>query len=133
MSTNNSPATLRTALGRVRGLGSAKEGTEHWWMQRLTAIALVPLCLWFAVSIVSLAGADLPTFKAWLSQPCAAVMMILTVGVTFHHAAAGLQIVIEDYVHTEWAKIAALIIVKFASFALAVAGIFAVLKIALGG
>ncbi len=124
---------LRTPLGRVRGLGAAKEGVEHWWMVRLTSIALVPLTIWFVASIVALAGADYAEVVAWLRSPVVAVTMVLLVGITFHHTQAGLQVVIEDYVHDEAAKIAAIIVVKAASLVLGLAGIFAVLKIAFGG
>ena len=96
--------SLRTPLGRVRGLGSAKEGTAHWWAQRLTAIALVPLVLWFAVSLIVLAGADHATVAAWLRDPVAAVLMLLLILAGFHHAQLGMQVVIEDYVHSEVAQ-----------------------------
>jgi succinate dehydrogenase / fumarate reductase membrane anchor subunit len=125
--------TLRSPLGRAVGLGSAKEGVEHWWMQRLTAIALVPLALWFVASVIALAGADHVAVIEWLSGPLAAILMLLLIGATFYHAALGLQVVIEDYVHGEGAKFAALVLNKLICFALAVAGIFAVLKIAFGG
>jgi succinate dehydrogenase / fumarate reductase, membrane anchor subunit len=125
--------TLRSPLGRAVGLGSAKEGVEHWWMQRLTAIALVPLALWFVASVIALAGADHVAVIEWLSGPLAAILMLLLIGATFYHAALGLQVVIEDYIHGEGAKFAALVLNKFICFALAVAGIFAVLKIAFGG
>lgn len=125
--------TLRSPLGRALGLGSAKEGVEHWWIQRLTAVALVPLSLWFVTSVIALAGADHATVLAWLSRPLVAILMVLLVGTSFYHASLGLQVVIEDYVHHEGAKIAALVLNKLVCFALAVAGIFAVLKIAFGG
>jgi succinate dehydrogenase / fumarate reductase membrane anchor subunit len=125
--------SLRSPLGRAIGLGSAKEGVEHWWIQRLTAVALVPLSLWFVASLIALAGADHDTVIEWLSGPLAAILMLLLIGATFYHAALGLQVVIEDYVHAEGAKFAALVLNKLICFALAVAGIFAVLKIAFGG
>ena len=125
--------TLRTPLGKVRGLGSAKEGVEHWWMQRLSSIALIPLSIWFIIGVLGHIGADYADMQAWLSSPFAAIMMILFVGVTMWHTAQGAQVIIEDYVHNEWAKVSSLIAVKFASFGLAVAGIYAVLKIAFGG
>lgn len=125
--------SLRTPLGRVRGLGSAKEGTAHWWAQRLTAIALVPLVLWFAVSLIILTGADHAAVAAWLGNPAAAVLMLLLILAGFHHAQLGMQVVIEDYVHTEWLKLALLMTVKFAAIALGVGAAFSVLKIAFGG
>ena len=124
---------LRSPLGRALGLGSAKEGVEHWWAQRLTSLALIPLSLWFVASVIAHIGTGHAEFSAWLSSPVTAVLMILTVGVTFHHTASGLQVVVEDYVHTEWVKLAVLIAVRFACFVLAAVGIFAVLKIAFGG
>lgn len=124
--------SLRTPLGRVRGLGSAKGGTEHFWAQRLTAIALVPLALWLVASLASLAGADHAAAKAWLAEPFTAVVMILVVATGFHHGQLGLQVVIEDYVSTEWIRMSSIIVVKLAAVALAVAAIFAVLRIALG-
>ena len=120
----------QTPLGRVRGLGSAKNGTHHWWMQRITAVALVPLTLWFVYSILSLLGAGHAAAETWLASPVNAVLMVLLIIATFHHLQLGLQVVIEDYIHGEGAKIAAIVIIKLASFALAVTGAFAVLKVA---
>ena len=124
---------MRSPLGRVMGLGSAKEGVEHWWMQRLTSIALVPLALWFVASVIGMLGADHASFVAWLSSPIAATLMVLTIGATFYHAQLGVQVVIEDYIHGEGAKLAAIVIIKLAALALAVAGILAVLMVAIGG
>jgi succinate dehydrogenase / fumarate reductase, membrane anchor subunit len=124
---------LRSPLGRVKGLGSAKEGAEHWWVQRVTAVALVPLSLWFVGSVIALAGAPHAELVAWLGSPLAAILMLLLIGATFYHAALGIQVVVEDYVHAEGVKIAALLLNKLVCLALAVAGIFAVLKIAFGG
>jgi len=122
--------SMRTPIARVRGLGSAKNGTQHWWMQRLTAIALVPLNVWFVVSVIYLAGADHARVAAWLASPLTAVLMLLLIAATFHHLQLGLQVIIEDYVHGEAAKIGCIIGVKLASFALAVTAGFAVLKVA---
>ena len=124
---------LRSPLGRVRGLGSAKEGVEHWWLQRVTAIALIPLGIWFVSSLIAIAGADYVEVVAWLRSPVVAITLVLLIGVTFHHAQAGLQVVIEDYVHDEGAKIASILGVKAIALILALAGIFAVLKVAFGG
>ena len=125
--------SLRTPLGRVRGLGSAKEGTAHWWAQRLTAIALVPLVLWFAVSLIVLTGADHAAVTEWLRNPAAAVLLLLLILAGFHHAQLGMQVVIEDYVHGEWLKLTLVTAVKFAAIALGTGAAFSVLKIALGG
>lgn len=122
--------TMRTPISRVRGLGSAKEGTHHWWMQRLTAIALIPLGIWFVISMICLAGADHAAASAWLANPLTAVLMLLLIIATFHHLQLGLQVVIEDYIHSEAAKMICLIGLKLASFALGVAAVFAVLKVA---
>ncbi len=123
---------LRSPLGRAIGLGSAKEGVEHWWQQRLTAVALVPLTLWFVVAVLGHIGSDHAQFVAWLHAPLPAILLILLIGATFYHAALGMQVVVEDYVHGEGVKLCTLILLRLACFALAVAGIFAVLRIALG-
>jgi len=122
----------RSPLGRARGLGSAKDGTAHWWAQRLTALALVPLTLWVVTSLVSLIGADYGAVAGWIASPVTAVLMILLLAMTFHHAQLGAQVVIEDYVHNEALKIAGIIAVKFLALVLGLASIFAVLMIALG-
>jgi succinate dehydrogenase / fumarate reductase membrane anchor subunit len=125
--------SLRSPLGRVRGLGSAKTGTDHFWVQRVTAVALVPLTLWFVYALLSLAGADYATVTAWLRSPVNAVLMLALIVATFHHMQLGLQVVIEDYIHGEGIKIASLMIMKGGSLLLAVAAAFAVLKVAFGG
>ena len=124
---------MRSPLGRAVGLGSAKEGVEHWWRQRLTAIALVPLGLWFVVSLLAHIGGGYEQAVNWLGQPLPTILMIVLIVVTFYHAALGVQVVVEDYVHQEWAKLGVLITVRFACILLAVAGIFAVLRVALKG
>ncbi|MGQ9371381.1 succinate dehydrogenase, hydrophobic membrane anchor protein [Azospirillum sp. ST 5-10] len=124
--------TLRDPLGNARGLGSAKHGTDHWWHQRLTALALVPLTLWFVLAVIIHLGADYGEMVAWLRSPYSAAMMILFVAVGFHHAAAGMQVVFEDYVHNEWAKVASIIVTKFVLYALAAICIVSVLKLTFG-
>lgn len=124
---------MRSPLGRAIGLGSAKEGVAHWWAQRLTAIALVPLTLWFAAAVVSLAGADRIVFVAWLHHPLPAVLLILLLIATFYHGVLGLQVVIEDYVENEAARFALSIAMKLAATLLAALGIFAVLKLSFAG
>ena len=124
---------MRSPLGRAIGLGSAKEGVDHWWLQRLTAIALVPLTLWFVAAVIGLAGAGWEEFVGWVSEPVSAVLLILLLVATFYHSALGLQVVIEDYVGNEAARLTLLIFVKLASVVLAALAVFAVLKLALAG
>ena len=123
---------LRTPIAQIRGLGSAREGVEHWKMQRLTAVANVLLVIWFLISAVSLAGATYDEARAWLASPVSASLMLLLIGSAFYHAKLGLQVVIEDYVHHEGAKIASLTAVTLGCIALGVACAVAVLKISLG-
>ena len=122
----------RSPIARVRGLGSAQEGVQHWWAHRLTAIALVPLSIWFVAGMVALTGASHAEAAHWVAQPLNAVLMILTLGLVFHHGQLGLQAAIEDYVHAEGAKLALLIAVKLLALVLALAGIVAVLRLTLG-
>jgi succinate dehydrogenase / fumarate reductase membrane anchor subunit len=124
---------MRSPLGRAIGLGSAKEGVDHWWAQRMTAIALVPLSLWFVATVVGLVGADLETMQNWVGQPLPAILLVLLLIATFYHMSLGLEVVIEDYVHAELTKIGLVVSVRLLSFGFAVAGIFAVLSLALGG
>ncbi len=123
----------RTPLGRVRGLGSAKEGTHHWWMQRVTAIALVPLTLWFVVSVIGLVGKPYAAVAGWIGNPIVSVFLILMVIATFYHAWLGIQVVVEDYVHAKAVKITSLLLVKFLCFVLAAASIYSILLISLSG
>ena len=123
---------MRSSLGRVQGLGSAKEGVGHWWAQRLTSVALVPLVLWFMFSVVFLADADHAIFKSWVGSFGNGLLLVLLIVALFHHAQLGLQVVIEDYVHGERAKMALLIAVKFTFFFLGAASVSAVLHLAFG-
>ena len=123
---------MRSPLGRALGLGSAKEGVEQWWLQRITAAALVPLSVWFVIAIIRLVGADIETVREWVSTPIPAILLVLILIATFWHASLGLQVVVEDYVHTPLAKLGLVIVVCLGCFAFAVAGIFAVLSMALG-
>ncbi len=122
----------RTPLSEVKGLGSAKEGTGHFWTQRLTAIALVPLMIWLAFSIASLPGRDYLSIREWLSGPFNAVAMILVIVTGFFHARLGLHEVAIDYVHGTAARTITMIAINFAAAVLAVTGVFAVLRIAFG-
>lgn len=123
---------LRTSLGRARGLGSAREGVGHWWAQRLSAIALVPLSIWFVFSCIALMGADYATFQQWLAQFGNALLMILTAVVLFHHAVLGMQVVLEDYVHHPFWTVALLVFSRFVLYALAASCVLAVVLVALG-
>lgn len=124
--------TLRSPIGRARGLGAAKSGSGAFWLQRLTAIALVPLLLWFVISVIGLAGADYATFKGWLGNPFNATMMVLVVGTGIWHAVLGIDSVVADYVHTESSKWALVIGVRLLGAFLAVFMTVSVLKVAVG-
>ena len=122
---------MRSPLSRARGLGSAKSGTDHWWLQRLTALALIPLVIWFVVSMIIVTGADHAAAVAFISSPINAVLLILLIVATFHHGQLGLQVVIEDYIHTRWLEVGLIIAVKGAAIFLGVASVYAVIAIAL--
>ncbi len=125
---------LRSPLGRVRGLGSAKEGgTAHWWAERMTAIALVPLTIWFVISAISMVGADYAQFRAWVGAYGNPVLLILLTIAIYHHGQLALQVIIEDYIHHEAVHFTALISVKLGAFFLAVYTIFAVVRLTFGG
>lgn len=119
-------------LGRAIWLGSAKEGVSDWWRERVTAVALIPLTLWLVASIIAHSSSDYAVFVAWLKAPFVTLMMILLLVALFYHTALGLQVVIEDYVHSAL-KIPALMAMRFACIACASAGILAVLRIAFAG
>lgn len=123
---------LRSDLGRVRGLGSAKDGTSHWWAQRITAVALLPLSIWVVFSLISLVGVDRDGFKVWLDSPGSFVLMILFLIALFYHMQLGLQVVIEDYLHNERNKVILLISNKLLAVFCIVSSIAALMKIAFG-
>ena len=123
---------LRSDLSRARGLGSAKAGAHHWWHQRLSAIALVPLGLWFVIALLGQLDASYTDTVQWISSPLVTVLLIALIIGTFYHALLGIQVVIEDYVHGELLKIGLLILMKFALVFGALLGIVAVLKISFG-
>lgn len=122
-----------TGIGRVRGLGSAKSGARHWWHQRLTAASNILLMLWFVVSLLRLPSFDYRVVVQWLSTPLAAVPMALLVISVFYHFRLGLQVFIEDYVHDEALKLAALVLLNFYMIGGGAIALFSILKIALGG
>jgi succinate dehydrogenase / fumarate reductase membrane anchor subunit len=123
----------RTPLARARGLGSAKDGVGHWWAQRLTAIALIPLVVWFAISLVMLSGADYTVVRAWIGSPLVMMLLVLTIAVGLHHAQLGMQVVIEDYVGGDGWKLALIVIVKFIAVLFGLGAIVAILRIGFGG
>lgn len=124
---------LRSPLGRVKGLGAAKSGVGLWWAQRLSALALVPLTVWFVASVVAMAGADYFAVRDWMASPVVAGLLILLTVAGLHHGALGLQVVVEDYVHNEGAKIASLLLVKGAALVLGLIGVLSVLTVLFKG
>lgn len=123
--------TFRSPLAHAIGLGSAKTGSRHWLAERVSAVALVPLTLWFVASVITHTRSDYADFISWLRTPLATICMILLLLVLFHHTALGLRVVIEDYVHSG-AKYAAVIAVRLGCYGVAATGIVAVLRIAFG-
>jgi succinate dehydrogenase / fumarate reductase membrane anchor subunit len=123
--------TLRSPLGRARGMGSARKGADLWWLQRVTAVALIPLSLWLMASLVSLTGADHARFSEWVASPINAVALLLAISTSFYHFKVGMDVVIEDYVHSEGIKIASLLFTTFATVLVGAVCAFAVLKLAL--
>ena len=122
----------RSPLARAIGLGSAKSGVEHWWAERVSAVVLVPLTLWFVAAAIAHTRSDYGGFIAWLRSPAATIGMVLLLVALFHHTALGLQVVVEDYIHSG-AKFAAIIAIHLCCFAFSVAGIVAVLRIGFSG
>ena len=123
----------RTPIAKARGLGAARSGLHHWKMQRLTAISNLLLVLWFMFSAMALSGSGYDQVRAWLASPVTASLMVLLIISTFYHARLGLQVVVEDYVHHEGARIASLVAIALIVLALAVACVVAVLSVAIGG
>lgn len=124
---------MTTPLKRVRGLGSARSGTDHFWHQRLTALANVPLTIFFIILVISMAGEDYQTVLERLSSPVVAILFVLTIASMAYHMRLGMQIIIEDYVHGEPQRVLLLIANTFFSLIVAFASIFAILKISFGG
>lgn len=124
--------SLKTPLGRVLGLGTAKDGTSHWWGQRVSAVALLLLGLWFAFAVASLNGYSYTEAREFIGQPLNSILLLLLSVTMAYHSNLGLQVVIEDYVHAPGLKVGSLILSHFAHVFLAVAAVFAILKIGLG-
>ena len=120
----------RTPLGRALGDGSAKEGTGHWWTQRVSSVALLLLGAWFLVSLARLPGLDHAAVQQWFSRPSTAVLMLLLVISIARHSDLGVQVVIEDYVHHAFLKVSAIVVVRFLHILVAAASIFAILRMA---
>ena len=127
----HSARDYRTPRARVEGLGSARSGTMHFLHQRISAVALVPLSIWFVVAAVGFVGAGLAEVLVFLADPINAVLMLLFIAATLYHMALGMQIIVEDYVHQDGVKIALLILIRFAMWSIGAAAGFAVLRIAL--
>lgn len=122
-----------SALGKARGLGSAKGGSRHWWAQRVTSLALIPLVFWFALAVARWPNADYGEFIRWVAAPWNTILLISFIIAAFYHAILGVQVIIEDYVHTDWAKILSILSMKLILAFLALASVFATLRIAFTG
>ena len=123
----------RTPLGRARGLGSAKHGVGHWISERVSSIALVPLTLWVCFGVIRLAANDYDFAVAWISNPLNAVLMVLTLAISFQHMHSGLRVVVEDYIHETLSKSVLLVLNLFVCGLAGALAIFSILKVALGG
>lgn len=124
--------SLRSPVGRVLGLGSAGEGVGHWWTQRVSAVALVLLGLWFVFALLRLPDLGYSTVTAWIAWPLNAVLLSLLIGTMVYHSMLGVQVVVEDYVSHHGVKIVTMLVLNFLHYVLAALGIFAVLRIAFG-
>jgi succinate dehydrogenase / fumarate reductase, membrane anchor subunit len=124
--------SLRSPLGRVLGQGSAKDGTGHWWAQRVTAIALIPLTLWLFFSLLLLPDLDYGTVKTWLALPISSFLALLTVAVMSYHGYLGTTVVVEDYVPSKGLKVFTLLLLRFLYVLFGGAGLFAILRVAFG-
>lgn len=128
-----SKSKLRSPLGRVRGLGSAKSGAHHWWMERMSALALIPLTVWFVISLVThLLGATPEQLAEWLASPPVALAMAALIIIGFYHSKMGVQVIVEDYVHCESKKFILLILLGAAHYILMAASLFAILRLHFG-
>jgi succinate dehydrogenase / fumarate reductase membrane anchor subunit len=125
--------SMETPLARVRGLGSAKSGAHHWWLERLTSVSTLVLFIWFIVSLLRLPSLEHDIVTSWLAAPLVAVPMLLLIVSTFWHLKLGLQVVIEDYVHEDGLRLFSITLLNFFAIALGALAFFSVLKIAFGG
>ena len=124
---------METPIGRVRGLGSARSGAHHWWLERLTSVSTLLLFVWFVVALLRMPSLDHAAVTEWLAEPLVAVPMLLLIVSTFWHLKLGLQVVIEDYVHEEGMKFFSITVLNFFTIAVGALALFSVLKIAFGG
>jgi succinate dehydrogenase / fumarate reductase membrane anchor subunit len=124
--------SLQSPLGRALGFGSAKTGAGHWWVQRLTAVALVPLGLWFVFALLGLQHGNYQLVAAWVAEPVNAILLILLMLTVIYHSSLGLQVVIEDYVHGA-PKVTALVLMQFVHVIMAVGSIYAIVSVSIGG
>lgn len=125
-------SSIRTPLGRARGLGSAKDGTHHWWVQRVSAMAMTPALLYLLTQLPQIVTHDRDAFMIWLSQPCPALALGVFIAAAFYHAALGVQVIIEDYIHCEGQKFALLLVNKLAFLFLGIAAVYAIVRINFG-
>ena len=124
--------SLRSPLGRVLGLGSAKDGSHHWWMQRVSSVALVLLSVWFLISLLTRGALDYVSVIEWMNHPVNATLLVLLVITVAYHSALGVQVVLEDYVSNKGAKLVSLIANQFVHLTLGAIGVFAILRVAFG-
>lgn len=124
--------SLRSPLSRVLGLGSAKDGTAHWWAQRVTAVALVPLTLWFVFSLLTLPDFEYETVRTWLSVPISGFLSVLLVAVLSYHSYLGTIVIIEDYVSSNGMKVLSLMLLRFSYVLAGGAAMFAIFRIVFG-
>jgi succinate dehydrogenase / fumarate reductase, membrane anchor subunit len=124
--------SLRDPLAKVRGLGSAREGVAHWWAQRLTAVLLIPLSIWFLCCVARFVGADYPDARVFLAQPLNAFLLMAFVVTLLYHGMLGVQVVIEDYIHTRALELGLQILVKLIVFLCALGTVYALIRITLG-
>ncbi len=124
--------TMRqTQLGRAKGLGAARSGVHHWWAERVTSVALIPLTLWFVFSVLAMAGHPQAAIAHWVGHPLVAALLIALILASFHHAQLGLQMVLEDYIHDEGQRLIWVLVVKGVVYLLGLMALLAVLKLAI--
>ena len=124
--------SLQTPLGRVRGLGSAREGVAHWWAQRVTAVLLLPLSIWFLSWVLPVLGQNYSDARVFVAQPLNAFLLLTFLLALIYHALLGVQVVIEDYIHTRWLEVGLQVAIKLIAFLAALATAFALIRIVLG-